>query len=259
MFSKNLTLLRYVALFCVLTAITQAHGQFELPNETFERTIFIRHGGDEATAFKFDQGGRIYLVTTRHFTKNLPVGKSVLRRWHNQVWGDLPVIRTFFPSDENVDLAILETEEKIERPYAVVKSSEVLTTGQKVWYMGWGGAVNLPPRPANMPQTLRPIFPEIPMVNLGTISEITPTRPDSFDIHVDRGDGFSPLIAGGPIIYWSAVHRDYEGLGVIKRSDRDVTKVRGVDGQYREFSHSKVLKGYSIDVVSDVIKGNLHN
>ena len=56
----------------VLASLTSAHAQYEVPNEIFQRTLLIRSGKDQATALKFDQGGQIYLVTTRHFGKNLP-------------------------------------------------------------------------------------------------------------------------------------------------------------------------------------------
>jgi hypothetical protein len=39
-------------------------------------------GNEQATAFKFDQGGRIYLVTIRHFEKHLPLNSAVIRLWH---------------------------------------------------------------------------------------------------------------------------------------------------------------------------------
>lgn len=123
-------------LLFVLASLTWAHGQHEVPEEIFHRTLLIRSGKEQATAFKFDQGGRIYLVTTRHLGKNLPLNSAVVQVWHDQAWNDLPTVRTFFPASNDVDLAILETGERIAKPYAVVKSEEVLTTGQQVWFMG---------------------------------------------------------------------------------------------------------------------------
>jgi hypothetical protein len=54
------------------------------------------------------------------------------------------------------------------------------------------------------------------MVKIGTITAIDPSRPDSFEIHVDGA--YSLRIASGPIVYWSPVHRDFEVLGVIDRA-----------------------------------------
>jgi hypothetical protein len=49
------------------------------------------------------------------------------------------------PASKDVDLAIIETGERIAKHYTVAKSSEVLTTGQKVWFMGWCGPIRYPP------------------------------------------------------------------------------------------------------------------
>ncbi|HEY1676276.1 MAG TPA: hypothetical protein VGG04_01085 [Candidatus Sulfotelmatobacter sp.] len=234
-------------LLVVFAAAGVAHAQYELPDEIFQRTILIRHGSEQATAFKFEQGGRIYLVTTRHFAKNLPAKKAVVQRWHNQAWNDLATVRTVFPADQDVDLAILETDERIAQPYTVVRSSEVLTTGQKVWFMGWAfDPIKLPPQPKNMPQSLRPIFPEIPMVSIGTITAIEPTRPDSIEIRIQKLAGSK--IAAGPMVYWSPVHRDYEVLAVVKRDDQRAVMLPG-----GEVPKTSLLRGYGIDLVAETI------
>ena len=146
-------------LLFVLASLTWAHAQYEVPNEIFERTLLIRSGKDLATALKFDQGGQIYLVTPRHFGKNLPRNNAVVQVWHNQTWNDLQTVRTLFPASEDVDLAILETGERIAKPYTVVKSEEVLTTEQKVWVMGWIAPLQFPKMPATIPQTSQAGFP----------------------------------------------------------------------------------------------------
>jgi hypothetical protein len=238
-------------LLFVLASATWAHAQFEVPNEIFQRTLLIRSGNEQATALKFDQGGRIYLVTTRHFGRHLSLTNAVVQVGHDQTWSDLQTVRTFFPASKEVDLAILETGERVVKPYAVVKSSEVLTTGQKVWFMGSLGPLHLPP---DMPDASPPFFSEIPFVKIGTISAINPTQPDSFEIHLQGSYGL--LIAGGPIIYWSPAHRDYEILGVVKRNERDAVRVP-IDGKPdQEVVKSGIVHGYSIDVVVDAINDN---
>jgi hypothetical protein len=174
---------RWLLPIFLLASFTYVEGQYELPDEIFSRTLLVRSGNELATAFKFDHGGHMYLVTTRHLCKSLPLKNAVLQVWHGS-WIELKTVRTIFPSVADVDLAVLETNEQIGRPYKVVKSAEVLTTGQKVWYMGW-----LAPTPhptvAKVPHTSRPLFPEIPMVNLGAISAIDATQADSYQIHFD--------------------------------------------------------------------------
>jgi len=131
-------------------------------------------------------------------------------------------------------------------PYAVVKSSEVLTTGQKVWFMGWWGPTPVPP---DMPKAKLQLFPEIPSVNIGTMAAINPTQPDSFVI--DFRGSYSNCVAAGPIIYWSPSRRNFKILGVIKRNERDAMQ----SGPLK----SGVLRGYSIDVVVDTINDNPHS
>ena len=89
-------------------------------------------------------------------------------------------------------------------------------------------------------------------VEIGTISAINPTQQDSFEIHY-RGT-YNLRIAGGPIVYWSPAHRDYEILGVVKRNKRDA--VRGPIDPTQEIVKSGVVEGYSIDVVVETIREN---
>jgi hypothetical protein len=235
--------------FFVFAWLTCAHAQYELPNEIFARTLRIRSGNEMATAFKFDHGGRIYLVTTRHLGKTLPLRNAVVQIWHGS-WVDLQTTQTLLPVSEDVELAILETNEKLGRPYKVGQSSEVLTTGQKVWYMGWAYPI---PRP-NMP--IKALPPEVPSVWIGTITSIDPSRLDSFEIRAEKG--YSLRIASGPIVYWSPVHRDFEVLGVIERNERDAVNGPIERNPPEKVVKSRILRGYSFDVVMDAINKDLH-
>ena len=247
---------RLLLLF-VLASFGWAHAQHEVPNEIFRRTLLIRSGNEQATALKLDQGGRIYLVTTRHLGRHLPMTNAVVQVWHDQTWNDLRTVRTILPASKDVDLAILETDEEITKPYTVVRSSEVLTTGQQVWFMGAFPAIKLPRPSANSLNQSRPTPEPVPAIKIGTISAIDPTRPDSFEIHFD-GKGWNLLIAGGPIVYWSPAHRDYEILGVIKRNDRDAVDAPFNSDPPEKVVKAGVLQGYSIDVVIDAINGDPH-
>jgi hypothetical protein len=239
----------------VLVSLTCAQAQYELPNEIFSRTLLIRSGNEQATALKLDQAGRIYLVTTRRFGRHLPLNNAVVQVWHDQSWNDLQTVRTILPASKDVDLAILETGEQIAKPYTVVKSSEVLTTGQQVWFMGSLPAIKLPLIPGSPPRRM----PEtVPFIKIGTISAINPTRPDSFEIHFD-GKAWNLLIAGGPIVYWSPTHGDYEILGVIKRNERDAVNAPFITTPPEKVVKSGILQGYGIDVVVDAINGNPHS
>ncbi len=242
-------------LLFVLASVTSTHAQFEVPNEIFRRTLLIRSGNEQATALKFDQGGRIYLVTTRHLARHLPLNNAVVQVWHDQTWSDIQTLRTILPASKDVDLAILETGEQIAKPYAVVKSSEVLATGQQVWFMGAFPAFKLPQVRANSRNTSRPVTPEtVPFIKIGTVAAINPTRPDSFEIHFHGT--WNLLIAGGPIVYWSPAHRDYEILGVIKRNERDAVAAPLNSNPPQKVVTSGVVEGYSIDVVVDAINDN---
>jgi hypothetical protein len=244
-------------LLFVLVSLAWAHGQHEVPNEIFQRTLLIRSGNEQATAFKLDQGGRIYLVTTKRLGRRLPVNNAVVQVWRDQTWNDLRTVRTILPPAKDVDLAILETDETITKPYTVVRSSEVLTTGQQVWFMGAFPAIKLPQPPANSQNQWR-AMPPVPAIKIGTISAIDPIRPDSFEIRFE-GKGWNLLIAGGPIVYWSPAHRDYEILGVIKRNDRDAVDAPFISDPPEKVVKAGILQGYNIDVVVDAINGNPHS
>ncbi len=188
--------------------VQEWHGSWiDLQTDQFSRTLLIRAGNEMATAFKFDHGGRIYLVTTRHLGETLPLRNAVVQEWHGS-WIDLQTDQVLLPASKDVDLAILKIDQRIGRPYKVVQSSEVLTTGQKVWYMGWFAPIPRPSLSTSMSKTSRTVFPEVPMVKIGTITAIDPSRPDSFEIHVDGA--YNLRIASGPIVYWSPVHREFE-------------------------------------------------
>ena len=240
-------------LLFVFASLTSAHAQYDVPNEIFQRTLLIRSGDEQATALKLDLGGRIYLVTTKRLGRHLPLNNGVVQVWHNQAWSDIQTVRTILPASKDVDLAVLETREQIAKPYAVVKSSEVLTTGQQVWFMGSFPAVKMPQVPANSP-VVREI---VPFIKIGTISAIDPTRPDSFEIHFQGT--WNLLIAGGPIVYWSPAHRDYEILGVIKRNERDAVNAPFNSDPPQKVVKSGIVDGYSIDVVVEAITGNPHS
>lgn len=236
--------------FFVFAWLTCAYAQYELPNEIFARTLLIRSGNEMATAFKFDHDGRIYLVTTKHLGKTLPLRNAVVQVWHGS-WIDLQTTQTLLAASKETDLAILETDEKIGSAYKVVQSSEVLTTAQKVWYMGWQAPIPRSYLYPSMPITVRP--PEVPSVWIGTITAIDPSRVDPFEIRADGA--YNLRIASGPIVYWSPVHRDYEVLGVIERNERDA--VNGSLDPREKVVNSSILKGYSFDIVIDTINDNV--
>lgn len=93
---------------------------------------------------------------------------------------------------------------------------------------------------------------ERPYLKIGTISTINPAQPDTFEIHFQGS--YSLTMAGGPIIYWSPAHRDYEILGVVKRNQKDVVKVPNWKP-----TQEVVIKGYTIDVVVEAISQNPHS
>jgi len=228
-----------------------AHAQFELPDEIFQRTLLIRYQGHQATGFKFDQEGRVYVVTTRRFAKLLPKTAATIQLWHQEVWNDFPTLRTILPASTEVDLAVLETSDRIDPPYKVVKSSETLTTGQRVWIMAKIFAIRTQ-MPTNWPKIERPMFPEIPIVKLGTLTDIRPAQPAAYTVSFQGS--YDPRMGGGPIVYWSPAHRDYEILGVIKGGDPNSTPPLSGTRGVAETPKTSVLHGYGIDYVTDTIR-----
>ena len=61
-----------------------------LPNYVIQRTLKIRRGESQGTAFTIDRAGRQYLVTARHVVDGIVSGESI-DLWHEGQWKPLGI------------------------------------------------------------------------------------------------------------------------------------------------------------------------
>jgi len=226
--------------------VSAMYSQDAVPVEMLMRTILINNGTKYGTAFKIDYQGRIYLVTAKHMVEGLPITKAKLQMWKENGWQDLPTVRTFFPKSNDVDIAVLETDEKIAQPYQVTTddSSGGVTFGQQVWFLGY-------------PFQLMTHFPTgqtIPFMKRGTLSAIDSRDPNAVVIFIDgfNNEGFS----GGPVIYWDLSQHKYSLLAVVRGyfADSAMTKINGEEVKSQYLVNSGILYGFSTRHIKEAIE-----
>lgn len=221
-----------------LNANAQGLDHDYMPVEMLYRTLLIKLGNEQGTAFTVEYEGKMYIVTARHVVAGAAARGAVLQVWQEEQWKDYHTVKTIFPSSGDVDIAIFETNEKVEKHYRVfAKSDNDSGIGHQVWFFGypWGIATHF---------TNGKIAP---FVKQGMVSAIDATRPDAVVLYVD---GFNnPGFSGGPIVFWNSSSRAYEIIGVIKGYREDSVKVV-INGQHADTNllvNSGILVGYSIN------------
>jgi len=228
--------------FCVAVLIffsSIATAQDAAPGEMLQRTLFIKAGTEAGTAFTVDYLGKMYLITARHVVSGVPTQDATIQVWQENRWKDYHTVKTIFPSSSDVDIAIFETAEKVEKPYIVspIRAMHDGQMGQQVFFLGypWGIASRF--KAGNV----------APFIKRGTLSAVDSTKDDAVVIYVD---GFNnPGFSGGPIIFWNYDKKVYQILGVIQGYKEDSAKVI-VNGQHVETQllvNTGILVGYSIE------------
>jgi hypothetical protein len=212
---------RLLAFTFSILFMLSALAQDAVPGEILGRTFMIHAGNEQATCFTLDYQGKLFLVTARHVVAGMPTDGAVIQLRQNGEWKDLHVSKILFPSSDDVDIAVLKTDQTIPQPFGVTASGELngVTMGQQVWFLGypfleglsshWNGGG------------------EAPFIKRGTMSAIVATNPDAIVLYIDgfNNKGFS----GGPILYWSFSAHAYRILGVVKgyRNDHAQTVING--------------------------------
>ena len=233
---KNVVVLAAAAWLCLVSC---GLAQDAVPSEMlFGRTLFIKVGNTEGTAFTIDYLGKIYLVTARHVVAGLPERRATIQIRREDKWEDFQTVRTLFPPSSEADIAVFETDKNVPQPFKVTTmgNAEGVTMGQQVWFLGYpfGG---LGSRWSNG---------LAPFIKRGTMSAIDGTNPDAVVLYID---GFNnPGFSGGPILFWSFKGQKYEIIGVVKGYRNDTAKV-AINGQQIDSNilvNSGILVGYSI-------------
>ena len=232
----------YLTLVLSMLAST-AIAQDAVPQEILNRTLFINGGRELGTAFTIDYNGKIYLVTARHVVAGLPTGSTTIKIQRSGNWEDYHVVKTLFPRSNDVDIAVLETDEKAAEPFHVaISKTGGPSFGQQVWFLGYPWGIHSRARNG-----------ELPFIKRGTMSAIDASNDDAVVLYID---GFNnPGFSGGPIVYWSFSERAYRLLGVVKGYKEDTAKVV-INGEHADTQllvNSGILIGYSIEHATQAI------
>jgi hypothetical protein len=230
-----------------LSLASTAYAQDAVPGEILARTHMIKVGDEAGTAFSIDYNGKLYFITARHVIGNLPTHDAKIQIMQTGEWKDYHIARVLFPESNDVDIAVLQTDEKIEKPYGVALLSggegEGPSFGQQVWFIGypWGLHTHL----SNG---------EIPFIKRGTMSAVDSTNPKAIVVYID---GFNnPGFSGGPVIYWDFKARAYRIIAVVKgyREDNASVLVNGKLVPTPILVNSGILVGYSAEHIVQAIK-----
>jgi S1-C subfamily serine protease len=230
---------------CVFSVVpTLVLAQDAVPGEILGRTLFIKSGEEAGTAFKVDYKSKVYLVTARHVVAALPLKGGMIQVKQQREWKDFKIVKKILPSSDEVDIAVLQTEETVSKPYEITWSDkDSVTFGQQIWFLGY-------------PYGLGTQFSnaEIPFIKRGTLSAIDTSNRDAVLWYID---GFNnPGFSGGPIIYWDFNKHAIRILGVVKGYKFENAKVlvNGVEQDTNLLVNSGILVGYSIKHAFDAIE-----
>jgi S1-C subfamily serine protease len=229
--------LKLLAVALWMSLVSVALAQDAVPGEILQRTLFIK-GSEYGTAFTVDYQGNLYLVTARHVVAGLPESKATILVWQEDQWKNYHTVKTIFPASSDVDIAVIETAEKVPQPYGVSSAPGGPTMGQQVWFLGY---------PYGISSHFSGGIKSAPFIKRGTMSAIDSSRPDAVVIYID---GFNnPGFSGGPIVYWDFSARIYRILGVVKGYKEETAKVL-INGEHVDTQllvNSGILVAYSID------------
>lgn len=231
------------ALFALFPMATLA--QDAVPGEIIERTFFIKVGSEAGTAFAVDYQGKSYLVTARHVVAGVPATNATIQLWQNDEWKNYQTTKTIYPSSDDVDIAVFETNEKVSAPFAIepLGASGGPTMGQQVWFLGYPFGIS-----SHFSNGKR-----APFIKRGTMSAADWSNPEAVVIYID---GFNnPGFSGGPIVFWDFEKHRYALLGVVQGYKEDSAKIL-VNGQHVDTQllvNTGILVGYSIKHAMDAI------
>jgi S1-C subfamily serine protease len=235
------------ALLIQLALSPKCLAQDAVPAGILNRTIFIKGPTEAGTAFSVDYKGKLYLVTARHVIAGVPAQNATIQMWRDEHWKDYHTVRTLFPSSENVDIAVFETNEKVETPYPVtVSGPPAVAMGQQVWFLGYPFGISSHFKGGTI----------APFIKRGTMSAIDATNPDAVVIYID---GFNnPGFSGGPIVFFDFSKHEYAILGVVKGYKEDSAKVL-INGQHVDTQllvNTGILVAYSIEHAMKAIEAS---
>jgi hypothetical protein len=142
-----------IVFLSLISFLCVASAQDAVPTEILQRTIRIAVGNETGTAFAVDYQGKMYLVTARHVVAGVPDRNAIIKMWQDNQWKDYQTVKTIYPSSDDVDIAVFETNEKIEKPYWVKTGGTTggPTMGQQVWFLGYPWGISSLSRAGKLP------------------------------------------------------------------------------------------------------------
>jgi hypothetical protein len=194
-----------------------------------------------------DYEGKMYLITARHVVQGLPERNGTIQILRPEGMKDYHIVRALLPPSNDVDIAVLETNEKVSTPFpvAIAQKGEGPTMGQQLWFLGYPFRERLHSHFANG---------ELPFIKRGTMSAVDATNPDAIVLYIDgfNNEGFS----GGPIVYWDFGKHSYRITGVVKGYKSDAAKVlvNGEPVDTQLLVNSGILVGYNIKHAIEAIE-----
>jgi Trypsin-like peptidase domain len=149
--------------------------QDAVPAEILGRTIFIKGPTEAGTAFSVDYKGKVYLVTAKHVIAGVPAQNATIQIQQDGQWKDYHTVRTLFPSSDNVDIVVFETNERVEAPYSVTASRiSGPTMGQQIWFLGYPFGIASHFKGGKI----------APFIKRGTMSAVDASNPDAVVIYI---------------------------------------------------------------------------
>jgi S1-C subfamily serine protease len=226
----------------------QAWAQPVVSSNVLQRTFELKYGSKTGTSFTMDVEGRQYLITARHMVAGIKKDGQIEIKKDGQ-WQPTSV-KTFFPSPESVDIAVLAPTSPISPSLSLPPASAAdYYLSQDVYFLGFPYGLSMDAKNLNAG------FP-LPFVKKGIISAF---------VHAEAGtqilviDGLNnPGFSGGPVVVSDLKNRQLTVAGVISsyRFQEDRIFEEGKETNLKVRSNSGLVLAYGIRKALDVIKAN---
>jgi hypothetical protein len=241
-------LLPLVGLFLLSSSIL--HAQDAVPREILDRTVCIKAGDEQGTAFQVIRNNRMYYITAGHMAKGLPDNNPTIEKRVGDRWEDLHVQKILHPSSPDADIAVLAVDEKPTSQFAVqvVKvAGGGPTIGQGVWFVGYPFIEGMGTKTHDSKSVV------FPFIKHGIFSAVDGSNEDAVIWYLDgvNNEGFS----GGPVVFWDFNKHDYEILAVVAGYKEDNARivVNGEQVKTALLVNSGIVVTYSVNHAIDAI------
>jgi S1-C subfamily serine protease len=245
---KTLYVVTVLTLVCLIVSEGFASAQLAVSSNVLQRTFQLKFGNQIGTCFTLDVEGRQYLITARHVVAGIKK-EDQIEILNNGKWLPLSV-KTFFPSPESVDIAVLVPPVLIS-PSLPLPPSE--TAGyylsQDAYFLGFPYGLSMDAKKLNAG------FP-FPFVKKGIISAFVDAEGGTQILVLDGLN--NPGFSGGPVVLTNLETKQLMVVGVVSsyRFQEDRILEGGKETTLSVRNNSGLLLAYGIKKALDVIKAN---